>query len=78
MDITVLLNADDGADTDWSFEVSDTEEEEPNGTGGAEGDDVSNSESTAGALPPGERRTGNAYVDYIIHDSGLHIIRKGG
>ncbi|KUF78757.1 WASH complex subunit [Phytophthora nicotianae] len=77
MDIAVLLNADDGADTDWCFEVSDTEEGEPNGTEGAEGDDVFNSESTAGALPPGERRTGNAYVDGIIHDSGLHIIREG-
>ncbi|KAF4136819.1 hypothetical protein GN958_ATG13978 [Phytophthora infestans] len=44
MDIAVLLNAGDGADTDWCFEVSDTEEGEPNGTGGAEGDDVSSSE----------------------------------
>ncbi|KAG7378068.1 hypothetical protein PHYPSEUDO_010585, partial [Phytophthora pseudosyringae] len=72
MDIADLLNVDDDA-ADWEFEVSDAEEdEEGEGDLDDEGDGV---ESDSDAQPT-ERQTGNAYVDNLIRDSGLHIIRE--
>ncbi|POM75332.1 LOW QUALITY PROTEIN: Hypothetical protein PHPALM_7578 [Phytophthora palmivora] len=69
MDIAVLLNDEEVTCADWDFELSDSEDEEA-------GVDVSDSETSSGALPSAGRRTGNGYVDRIIRDSGLHIVRE--
>lgn len=75
MDITVLLNADEANDADWEFQESDSEEAGADEVEVADGGDVSDSETSAVALPSAARRTGNTYVDGLIHDSGLHVIR---
>ncbi|KAJ8533348.1 hypothetical protein ON010_g13906 [Phytophthora cinnamomi] len=80
MDIADLLNVDDDV-ADWDFKASDGEELDGD-TGSPttvdEKDaatDPDNEAATGSCLtPPTKRRTGNAYVDGIIQESGLHII----
>ncbi|GMF56492.1 unnamed protein product [Phytophthora fragariaefolia] len=78
MDITELFNNEGAAD--WKIELSDEEDAE-----GAPGDTVANEEEAeesdnearaTDSTPPVERATGNAYIDRIIRNSGLHIVRE--
>ncbi|POM68374.1 Hypothetical protein PHPALM_15472 [Phytophthora palmivora] len=71
MEIVHLLNADG---EDWAFEPSDTEEEEE-GAGVLAADDEGERNETQTAPQP--LPTGNAYIDGIMRDSGLHIVREG-
>ncbi|KAG6618914.1 Chromosome transmission fidelity protein 8 [Phytophthora cinnamomi] len=81
MDIADLQNVDDDA-ADWDFKASDGEELDGD-TGSpttVDEKDVATEPDNeaapgAGLTPPTKRRTGNAYVDGIIQESGLHIIR---
>ncbi|OWZ00780.1 hypothetical protein PHMEG_00027959 [Phytophthora megakarya] len=77
MNIVHLLNADDGGE-DWAFEHSDTEEEEE-GAAVLAADDEGSVGTEAQTVPqplPAHRATGNAYIDGIMRDSGLHIVRE--
>ncbi|KAJ8576257.1 hypothetical protein ON010_g2954 [Phytophthora cinnamomi] len=81
MDIADLQNVDDDA-ADWDFKASDAVELDGD-TGSpttVDEKDVATEPDNeaapgAGLTPPTKRRTGNAYVDGIIQESGLHIIR---
>ncbi|KAG6617346.1 Dihydrolipoyllysine-residue succinyltransferase [Phytophthora cinnamomi] len=81
MNIHELLNYEDGS-AEWQFEDSDVDEDD--GEGGpaiAEEEESTKSDSEAAlvivpAIPAAQRKlTGNAYVDGITRESGLHIIR---
>ncbi|POM63507.1 Hypothetical protein PHPALM_21083 [Phytophthora palmivora] len=69
MEIVHLLNANG---EDWAFEPSDTEEEEGAGVLAADDEGERNETQTA----PQPLPTGNAYIDGIMRDSGLHIVRE--
>ncbi|KAE8899747.1 hypothetical protein PF007_g16673 [Phytophthora fragariae] len=82
MDILDLLNDDDGS-AEWEFEDSDVDDEESSENDAAiaedeastEADSDDASETATRLLPIPQRLTGNAYVDGLIRESGLHIIR---
>ncbi|GMF48072.1 unnamed protein product [Phytophthora fragariaefolia] len=81
MDIHGLLNDDDGS-AEWEFDESDVDEEESdvNETAHAEeeGESRGCDSDAAVAIPVSHHKlTRNAYVDGIICESGLHIIRDG-
>ncbi|GMF24352.1 unnamed protein product [Phytophthora fragariaefolia] len=80
LDIHGLLNEDDGS-AEWEFDESDVGEEESdvNETAHAEEEGESRGDSDAAVAIPvtHHKLTGNAYVDGIICESGLHIIRDG-
>ncbi|KAK1935572.1 hypothetical protein P3T76_010267 [Phytophthora citrophthora] len=73
MGIARLLNFDD-EEADWDFEDSENECGQEAVDTEEDVDEVSDSEedvtTTAG------QRTGNAYVDNLTRDSGLHIVRE--
>ncbi|KAL3674379.1 hypothetical protein V7S43_000335 [Phytophthora oleae] len=83
MDIHEQLN--EGGCAEWEFEESDVDEEENsvNETANADGEEATGAETdtasvAAAVLPAAQRKlTGNAYVDGIICESGLYIIRSG-
>ncbi|OWZ14317.1 hypothetical protein PHMEG_00012217, partial [Phytophthora megakarya] len=77
MDISALLSADDDG-AYWEFEPFDDEEIVGGEEATVDGEDVG-SETDEDAEPttePTQRRTGNTYVDSLIRESGLHIIRE--
>lgn len=83
MDICELLNDDDDT-ADWDIENSDAEEDDgalPLAANAEEDVATDTDEDAAEGIvgPPqiGRRNTGNAYVDGIISESGLHLIREG-
>ncbi|KUF83431.1 Dihydrolipoyllysine-residue succinyltransferase [Phytophthora nicotianae] len=78
MDIHVLLNDDDDS-AEWEFEDSDMEDEIESllgsEAGGEEETPASESDATV-VIPPVHRKlSGNEYIDGLIRESGLHIIR---
>ncbi|KAG1697077.1 hypothetical protein DVH05_017463 [Phytophthora capsici] len=83
MDITELLNAVDNSTSDWEIDEDeadlaveglDEEEEEVDSGEEAQPAPALNEESQPGPTPA--RRTGNVYVDNLIQDSGLPIVRE--
>ncbi|POM66310.1 Hypothetical protein PHPALM_17848 [Phytophthora palmivora] len=79
MEILDLLNADDDG-AEWVFEASDTEGDEAsigdNEDPASESEDESLETQPAADPHAGQCQTGNAYVDELIRDRGLHIVRK--
>ncbi|POM81234.1 Hypothetical protein PHPALM_823 [Phytophthora palmivora] len=73
MDIASLLNFDD-EEADWDFE--DSENECGQETVDTEEDIDEVSDSDEDVTTPADQHTGNAYVDNLIRDSGLHIVRE--
>ncbi|EGZ06332.1 hypothetical protein PHYSODRAFT_307305 [Phytophthora sojae] len=83
MEIHELLSEDDGS-AEWEFEDSENEEEDSEvETATSEDEETTESDAdcvsvaaevTSAAL---RKLTGNAYVDGLIRESGLHIIRDG-
>ncbi|POM76935.1 Hypothetical protein PHPALM_5770, partial [Phytophthora palmivora] len=79
MDMHDLLN--EASDEEWEFEsdVDDEEEEDTNESADCEEgtDTETDTASEAAAARPAAQRklTGNSYVDEIIGESGLHIVR---
>ncbi|OWY92437.1 hypothetical protein PHMEG_00038571 [Phytophthora megakarya] len=73
MDIASILNVDDEA-VDWDFEDSEDECGQEVVDAEEDADEVSDSE--VDVTTSAHRRTGNVYVDSLIRDSGLHIVRE--
>ncbi|KAK1946028.1 hypothetical protein P3T76_003076 [Phytophthora citrophthora] len=73
MDIASLLNFDD-EEADWDFEDSENECGQEAVDTEEDVDEVCDSEEDV--TTPAGQRTGNAYVDNLIRDSGLHIVRE--
>ncbi|KAK1941088.1 hypothetical protein P3T76_007794 [Phytophthora citrophthora] len=73
MDIASLLNFDD-EEADCDFEDSENECGQEAVDTEEDVDEVYDSEEDV--TTPAGQRTGNAYVDNLIRDSGLHIVRE--
>uniref|UniRef100_H3H696 PiggyBac transposable element-derived protein domain-containing protein n=1 Tax=Phytophthora ramorum TaxID=164328 RepID=H3H696_PHYRM len=75
-----VLN-NDSDDADWEFEASEAEEADESAEDAADDEGGAAAESDGEEAPPvstslsAQRRTGNAYVDHLIQESGLHIVR---
>ncbi|ETN21487.1 hypothetical protein PPTG_01649 [Phytophthora nicotianae INRA-310] len=85
MDITELLNAVDNASSDWEFDDDEPDLSVEDGVASDEASADLAVEEEEEEVEAGEesqpaqgsvRRTGNEYIENLIRDSGLHIIRE--